>query len=241
MQEAPPHLPREARRAPVIAVCGLAFEAGIAAGPGVVTLCGLGSEQLAARLEELIARPGPPCRGIVSFGTAGGLDPALRPGTCVIAEAVVTPQARFPVDADWLQALRARLPAAIPGLLAGVDAPLADAAGKARLRQLSGACIVDMESHRAARIALRHGLPFAACRVVVDPAQRGLPPAALVGVREDGSTALLQILRALARQPGQLPWLMQLGLDAWAARQSLRAVRARLGSGFSLPPSRKPG
>jgi hypothetical protein len=70
---------------------------------------------------------------------------------------------------------------------------------------------------------------------VVDPAQRALPPAATVGLREDGSTALLWLVLALARQPGQLPSLMRLALDARAARQSLRAVRARLGGGFSVP------
>ena len=236
MEQVPPHGSPEVRLAPVIAVCGLAFEAGIAEGPGIVTLCGLGSESLAARLEDLITRPGPSFRGIISFGTAGGLDPALPPGACVIAEAVVTPGARFPVDAGWLQALRARLPSATQGLLAGVDAPLVDASEKAHLRQLSGACIVDMESHRAARIAQCHGVPFAACRVVVDPAYRSVPPAATAGVREDGTTALLRIVRSLARQPWQLPSLIRLALDARAARQTLRAVRVQLGGAFSLPP-----
>ncbi len=34
---------------------------------------------------------------------------------------------------------------------------------------------VDMESHVAARVAARHGLPFAALRVISDPASRSLP------------------------------------------------------------------
>lgn len=227
---------REAGATPVIAVCGLKFEAAIAAGPGVMTLCGVGSERLAARLEDLIVQDARPCRGIISFGTAGGLDPALPPGACVIADGIVSPAGRLPVDAHWLRALQACLPEAIQGVLAGVDQPIRDAADKARLWQSSLARTVDMESHRAALIAQRHGVPFAACRVVVDPAHRGLPVAATAGLRDDGTAALMQILRALAAHPGQLPALLQLASDAGAAKRTLRAVRSRTGGSFALPP-----
>lgn len=219
----------------VIAVCGLAFEAAIADGPGVVTLCGVGSERLGARLEGLLAQGMWKCRGIISFGTAGGLDPALQPGACVIANEIVTPDGCFPVDADWRQALRARLPDATPGVLAGVNQPLSEVGDKVRLWQSSGACAVDMESHRAALIAQRHGLPFAACRVVVDPAHRSLPSSATVGLRDDGTTAIMPILRALAAHPGQLPALIQLASDAGAAKRTLRQVRSRLGVAFAMP------
>jgi hopanoid-associated phosphorylase len=229
----------------VIAVCGLDFEAAIAAGPGVMTLCGVGSDRLAARLEMLLvdearaAHGSAGCRGIVSFGTAGGLDPALQPGACVIADEIVTPQGRLAVDAGWLTALLACLPDAIRGSLAGVDRPLADVSDKTRLWQGSGARAADMESHRAARLAQRHGLPFAACRVVVDPAHRSLPSSATAGLRDDGTTAILPILRALAAHPGQLPALIQLARDAGAAKRNLRQVRSRIGATFALPAARE--
>jgi len=225
----------------VIAVCGLDFEAAIAAGPGVVTLCGVGSERLAARLETLLAQSEAAMQGaqrycgIISFGTAGGLDPALPPGACVIADKIVTSDGGFPVDAHWLGALLACLPNARQGALAGVNQALTDVADKARLWQSSGALAVDMESHHVARIAQRHGLPFAACRVVVDPAQRSLPSSATVGLRDDGTTAIMPILRALARHPGQLPALIQLARDAGAAKKTLRQVRAQMGVGFAMP------
>ncbi|MEN3291293.1 MAG: hypothetical protein V7642_546 [Burkholderiales bacterium] len=229
----------------VIAVCGLAFEAAIAAGPGIVTVCGLGSERLAARVEKSLAQEARQCRGIISFGIAGGLDPALRPGACVIADEIVeiveivTPARRFPVDAGWLQALRTCVPDATQGTVAGVDQPMLDAADKARLRQSSGARAVDMESHRAALIAQRHGVPFAACRVVADPAHRSLPSTAAVGLRDDGTMALMQTLRCLMRQPGQLPALIRLASDAWAAQRTLRAVRSHMGVALAMP--RHPG
>lgn len=219
----------------VVAVCGLAIEARIAAGPGVVTLCGTGPARLAARLEDLLADETRAWRGIISFGIAGGLDPALRPGACVIADAVVTPSGRIPADALWMCALRACLPLAIPGTLAGVDLPVTDAAAKARLWQSSCACAVDMESHLAALAAQRHGLRFAACRVVADPAHRSLPSSATAGMRDDGRIALMPVLRTLASDPGQLPALIRLAADAHAATRSLRAARAHTGAAFAAP------
>jgi hopanoid-associated phosphorylase len=226
----------DAAAASVLAVCGLAFEAAIAAGPGIVTLCGLGSESLSARLEALLTQPGQACRGIISFGTAGGLDPALQPGACVLSERVVTPDMDFPADARWLDALRACLPEATLGTLAGVDHPAADIVAKARLWRSSGACAVDMESHRAALLAQRHRLPFAACRVIVDHAYRHVPAAAVVGVNADGTVALSRLLRELALHPGQLAGCIRLAFDAAAARRRLRAVRLAVGAAFALPP-----
>lgn len=222
----------------VIAVCGMAFEAAIATGPGVVTLCGLDPDRLRARLEHVLAQEGPACCGIISFGTAGGLDPALRPGTCVIADAVMHHAERIPVHPGWLQALCSRLPDAARGTLAGVDRPLSDATDKTRLWRSSGACAADMESHRAALIAQRHGVPFAACRVVIDPARRTLPPFVMAGLRDDGTTALMPLLRALAVRPGYLPALLRLAWDAAAARRGLRTVRARLDTAFNVPCTR---
>jgi hopanoid-associated phosphorylase len=220
---------------PVIAVCGLAFEAAIAAGPGVVTLCGGNPDRLEARLQRLLEQEARQCRGIISFGTAGGLHPALRPGACVIADTIMIRAERVSVDPDWLRALRSCLPDATGGTLAGVNQPVLDAADKLRMWQSSGACAVDMESHRAALIAQRHDVPFAVCRVVIDPAHRSVPPIATAGLRDDGTTALLQMVGALAVRPGQLPALLRLALDAAAARRSLRAIRSRLGEAFALP------
>ncbi|MGV4846035.1 phosphorylase, partial [Burkholderia pseudomallei] len=49
--------------------------------------------------------------------------------------------------------------------------------------------------------------------------------AATAGLRDDGSTAILPILRELAKQPSQLGALLQVAGDARAARATL--VQAR--------------
>ena len=77
----------------------------------------------------------------------------------------------------------------------------------------------------AAAAAAAHGLPFAVCRAIVDPAWRSLPSAATAGLRDDGRTAILPVLRELARQPGQLRALLQVAADARAARATLVEAR----------------
>lgn len=117
--------------------------------------------------------------------------------------------------------------------IAGVDSPLADAAGKAAFFTATGAAAVDMESAIVARAAQRHGLPFAILRVIADPAHRPLPSAALVAMRSDGEVDLAAVLGALAREPGQLPALVRLGLDSRKAFAALVHARALLGAEFA--------
>jgi hypothetical protein len=207
------------------------FEAAIAAGPGVVTVCGPGPWRVAQRLHEILDdAPGARWAGIMSFGCAGGLDPQLPCGSCIVAVGVLTPDGPVAADPDWTSALLARLPGAHAAVLAGVDAPLATRAAKAQLWRTSGAIAADMESHAAALAARRHGLPFAVCRVVLDPAWRSLPSCALAG---EGNA--WPVLRALASEPGQLASLCALAREAWVARRALRLARARLGAALGWP------
>jgi hypothetical protein len=224
----------------VLVVCGMPFEAAIADGPGVTSVCGPGPWRVAQRLHGMLDGPGD-WAGIVSFGCAGGLDPALACGDCVVATAVLTPDGLVATDPDSSRALLDRLPGARPGLLAGADAPLATPAAKAALWRDAGAAVVDMETHAAALAARRHGLPFTACRVVLDPAWRTVPAAALAGLDAGGVSPELC---ALARAPGQIASVCALAGEAWVARRSLLRTRARLGAGLgcycspsSLPPS----
>ena len=101
-------------------------------------------------------------------------------------------------------------------------------ADKQALAAATGALAVDMESHIAARLAAAHGLPFAALRVICDPAARAIPPAAIAGMREDGGTDLGAILRALLRGPGQLPAMIRLAGDARTAFGVLARCRRSL-------------
>ncbi|WP_421854838.1 phosphorylase [Novosphingobium sp.] len=207
-----------------IAVCGLRSEAAaIRRGyPAIEVLAGGGD---AARLErelDALLSAGPAL--VFSSGLAGGLDPALPCGAIVLDG-----------DAALVEHLMATLPGATRAPVTGQDVIAADIAGKAALRQATGAGVVDMESHIAARVARRHGAPFAAIRVISDTASDALPPAALVGMRPDGGIALGAVLASLARRPAQLPALIRTGRQAGLAHRTLRDVYDALGrSGIFL-------
>src|SRR5690606_20133882 len=90
-------------------------------------------------------------RALVSWGLAGGLDPALAPGAVVVPSAVLADGACFPCDADWAAAVRAAardagLAAADGGTLLGVAVPLATPSSKAHAYAETGAVAADMES-----------------------------------------------------------------------------------------------
>jgi hypothetical protein len=127
------------------------------------------------------------------------------------------------------------LPDAVHADISGTDIPVSTEADKAALHKSVGTVAVDMESHVAARIAARYGAPFVACRVIIDPAERALPPAALVGVRPDGRTDVFAVLRSLCQQPSQTPALLRVAADARAARSALFRGRRSLGDNLGFP------
>jgi adenosylhomocysteine nucleosidase len=162
---------------------------------------------------------------LVSFGLAGGLDPALRPGVVIVARDVLSDGARFVADVA--------LGAAFGGItgqtvLAGT-AVVADAVAKRALFAATGAQVVDLESGAVVAVARAHGLPFAVVRAVCDPAERDLPPAALVALDPDGGIGLMAVLWSVARRPRQIAGLLAVGRDAFLARRGLVAMAERFG------------
>jgi adenosylhomocysteine nucleosidase len=234
-----------------VAVTGLAFEARIVAGAGVTVVCAGGQLQLKRAIENAL-RQG--CRGILSFGISGGLAPHLKPGTCVVASSVIAEHGRYATHRDWARSLIEMVrdaaesegaggPAALRDVsladIAGSDVPLACTDAKRSLYQKTGAVAVDMESHVAARIAAEHRVPFAAFRVITDPSDRALPPAALVATRLEGSIDVAAVTRSVIRCPRQVPTLFRLALDSWAARRTLVPSRRCLGPNLGLPDLRE--
>jgi hopanoid-associated phosphorylase len=209
------------------------MEARIASGPGVRALAGAGNVRaLAAALEYELALG---ATAVISFGIAGGLTEEIAPGTWLVPRAIVAPSARWPCDPAWTRALADRLRDALIADVAGVDAPIAESASKRTLHRLTGAAAVDTESHIAAAIAARHGLPFAAFRVVADAANRNLPPAAFEALLPDGRISGGAILRSLARSPAQLPSLARTAIDARVAFRALLRGRRLLGPRLAYP------
>ncbi|WP_445347042.1 phosphorylase [Cupriavidus pauculus] len=208
------------------------FEARIAASPEVETLYGQRGVMLARSLDIRLMQG---CAGVISFGVAGGLDPTLPPGAVIVATAVRSGQTSYSTAPYWTAALRRALPHAESGLLAGSDTPVLTVADKTALHDSHGALAVDMESHIAARAAQALGIPFAALRVVIDPADRAVPPLAFAGMAADGSTDVGAVIRGLLTAPHQLGGLLRLGRDASIAKKALAGARDAVGAGFAFP------
>jgi len=220
-------------RQPVVAVSGLVFESNIATGAGVRTIAsGGGADELVAALDREFAHG---AAAILSFGIAGGLVAAAVPGTWLVAENVVTRHGRWAVDPAWSAALAAHLPGALRGDVAGANAIIATPEDKRALGVATGAIAVDTESHLVAAFAASRKVPFAVFRVIADPAARALAPAALRGMRPDGTINRRAVLGSVVRKPGQIPTLLRNALDARTAVLALSRGRRLLGPGLGYP------
>jgi adenosylhomocysteine nucleosidase len=219
---------------PIAAVTGLAAEARIAQRIGWRAAAAGGDAEDTRRATAQLIADG--VRALVSFGICGGLDPALNSGTLILPQVVTSDDGRRRrVDAALRGVLAAALGrAGIPVLVGdvlGADRAADTPSRKAALNRQSGAIAVDLESHLVAEAAAAAGLPFAALRAVADPAERALPPAALIGLDATGHPALGRILLSLARQPAQLPALLRLARDTRRALATLRRAGTALGDG----------
>ena len=196
-------------------VVGLAAEARIARRRFPMIEIGGGTSAGAeAAAQRLVSRG---ARGLISFGLAGGLDPALRPGTIIVPDAVLTRAGAIPVSA----ALSAGLSQTVSHRLLGGDHVVDSATQKQALWLTSGCSAVDLESGPVALAALAHGLPFAVLRAICDPAERDLPPAALSALNDRGAIGLIRVIASVLAHPGQIIPLLSVARDAAAARRAL--------------------
>jgi adenosylhomocysteine nucleosidase len=221
---------------PVLIVTGLLQEARIAAGPGMTVICSSSDpQQLRALLTVVDSST---IKGVISFGVAGGLDPALKSGDVVVATEVLAGDTRWLAGLTLNDELVAGVARGgsrvVRGGLAGVEQVVAARSVKAALRLETGAAAVDMESHIAAAYASEAGLPFAALRVIADPASRALPALAVAAIKPNGDIDLRKVLSGVARNPMVLRALVSTGIDFNRALRSLRGCRGFLLGGDSL-------
>jgi adenosylhomocysteine nucleosidase len=218
---------------PVLIVTGLVQEARIAAGPGMTVICSSSDPQ---QLRALLTVFDPSTiRGVISFGIAGGLDPSLKSGDVVVATEVLSGDTRWlaglALNEELIASVALGRRRVVRCGLAGVERVIGASAGKAALRSETGAAAVDMESHIAAAYEAEAGLPFAALRVISDPATRALPALAMTAIKPNGDIDLRKLLRGVARHPTSLRALVSTGIDFNRALRSLRGCREFLVGG----------
>lgn len=212
-----------------------------------VLLCQTGLGKRAAAAATVIIDHYQP-QAVVSYGLAGALSPDLRAGDLAICERSCLDGAETPAEAAV---------SSDPGLVslalsAGEIAPrragaltvqrvVTDPGEKARLRELSGLDLVEMEGYWVGEAATERAIPFLAVRALFDETDRVLPRITGI-VAASGRASSLRIFPHLIRHPGDIAELPRLArsrrlaiavlvrfLDAFVAayRDSPRAVRLR--------------
>lgn len=160
---------------------------------------------------------------LISWGTAAALTPHLCAGDLVLADAILDRGECLRCTADWIERVRSALAPYLRchgGKLHSLEVPLLAPAAKRRLGRETGAVAADMESGAIARCAARHKLEFLAVRVIVDSAGDAVPPAALAALHGP-RLALVPVLRALFKSPGELVALLRLAANFRHAHRTL--------------------
>jgi adenosylhomocysteine nucleosidase len=194
----------------------------------LVALSGIGRAAAAAAAQVLVDAG---ASALMTFGMAGGLDPALKPGSVVIpSEVLFGDGARYPACKSWREQVAAAissLRAVTEGNLLTSTHALETPAEKAIAFRSTGAVAVDMESAAVAEIAAKHHLPFIAVRVIVDTAADRLPRSVVAASRA-GRVRFARLLGGLILAPREIASLLRLAQRYRIAMRSLHAIGAHL-------------
>lgn len=161
-----------------------------------VLVTGMGRTNVAASLNTWLSRERPD--QVLSCGFAGGLDPALAVGEVLF-------------EAEAPNPLRSRLLAAgaREGRFHCADTVAVTAGEKQKLRAVTGAEAVEMESWAIWEICRRVGLPVATVRVISDAAGEDLPLDFNRVLGLSGRIDYAQLALLTARRPAALIEMLQ--------------------------------
>ncbi|MGH8709780.1 MAG: hypothetical protein ACREVA_00405 [Burkholderiales bacterium] len=203
--------------------------------PGWIQLCGIGREKALNAAQSLLEAG---ATALLSWGTAGGLDPALSAGTLVLPQQVIgANQSVFPVDSEWRNRVQQRVAkhvATSSGILLESLSVFTHPSQKQALAKRAGAAAVDMESAAVAQVAQQAGVPFIAIRVIADQAITAIPSSALSAVDAYGRLQFLPLVASLLAHPRELPALITLGRAFRAAQKTLSTVATLAGPSLGI-------
>jgi adenosylhomocysteine nucleosidase len=179
-------------------------------GTWIAACAGMGAD--AARRAFAVAEADGPLDLVLSVGWAGALVPGLRPGDARVLSGII----------DAQTGERVELAAGEPGLAVVTTARVADAAEKARLREIyNGAVMADMEAATVARLAQMRGIPIVCIKGVSDGLSAKLPDLnRFLSAR--GQLRVAAFLAYLALRPGYWRAIAQLGQNSAQASRKMR-------------------
>jgi len=179
------------------------------------------------------------------FGVSGGLNPRLKPGDVLFADAVLGEE-HDAVSLVWQRdgghpddTFKPIATKDLPvqwGPIISVQEPVLDAAGKRALFHRTKALAVDMETAAVARAANQSGLPFFAARIICDPANVSVPEALFRCVDEKGNPRLSYLVKRIIQKPSLISHLLRMKRNFDAALASAARVRYCLAE-MHIPPT----
>ena len=194
------------------------FRGGVYDGIRVVVVESGAGRKRAARAAHAVLDAHSP-KWILSCGFTGGLQPAVKVGQIVVADAVLGPEGERLVLQTNMKSDPAR------GLHVGPlftgDHIVRTVAGKKQLADATGAVAVDMESLAVAQVCRERQVPCLVVRAVTDDCTTDLPAEAMTLFGETGTVRMGAVVGALWRRPGSLSDLWKLREQAAKAAESL--------------------
>lgn len=223
-------------------ICALYFEASALAagnppaqqpvklnGQTLLIVSGMGRERAKRAAHRLL---GENADRLVSFGSAGALSPALKPGDLVIPEEVrgtgrsYTAHAVLPAPA--IGRLSGKNITMHTGPLACAAEPVVSKAAKQALLAQTGAIAVDMESAGILDAAEQADVPVSVLRVITDSAEMALPAAILRRIDDFGRINVPGLGLDLVTAPAQVPAAIRLGCASRRAHRTMKLAAHEL-------------
>jgi adenosylhomocysteine nucleosidase len=154
---------------------------------------------------------------VLTCGFTGGLNPDLKIGDVLF-------ESPEPSTFNLQLATRLAAAGAAPAKFFCADRIATTVAEKKKVRDQTGADVVEMESAAIHAVCREHGIPCATVRVISDTADEDLPLDFNALAKPDKSLDFGKLFFAIAKSPGKIGALMQLQKKTSLAANRLAAV-----------------
>jgi adenosylhomocysteine nucleosidase len=202
----------------------------------MIQVSGIGPQKASSAAKALMEEG---ATALLSWGSAGGLNPKLSSGSLVLPKAIIrADRSIYPTDAQWHERLCNRLRGHIDlheGPLAESSTPLNNHLQKEDFYRRTEAIAVDMESGAVAAVAQEADISFMAIRAISDPFDAMISTSILNAIDEFGELDMLRLTKGLMRHPFELFSLIRLGQNFRAAQTTLAKVARLAGSNLLVP------
>jgi adenosylhomocysteine nucleosidase len=170
--------------------------------------------------------------GLISWGVAGALNPALNSGDLVLAETIIDSDKTYQTSSDWLSKLVENLQETditlINNRIVSNKEVCASVEDKNNLFKKTGAIAVDMESTAIAEVAKNNELDFLVIRAIADEADTSIPDAVLKHTDNLGNPEIFKFLTSCMTKPMQINEIAVLAKSYKKALKTLSTIALEL-------------